>query len=162
MDKSGRTLTLTLTQGHLSRKFLIINQWRYGDSNPRPSHCERDALPTELYPLLGESTEITMLQRTSAARLKAHARNSECSRPLQLESSLNENSACLEMEKTSFQPASVLPDCRPAHLPQDCSPVPSLPWVPQVLRRCSSWVRTVVRRAKGPAPPAEQHEADGL
>ena len=26
------------------------NLWRYGDSNPRPSHCERDALPTELYP----------------------------------------------------------------------------------------------------------------
>src|SRR6476620_10997260 len=84
------------------------------------------------------------------SKTKAHARNSECSRPLQLESSLNENSACLEMEKTSFQPASVLPDCRAAHLPQDCSPVPSLPCVPQVLPRCSSWVRTVVRRAKGP------------
>ena len=26
------------------------NWWRYGDSNPRPSHCERDALPAELYP----------------------------------------------------------------------------------------------------------------
>ena len=26
--------------------------WRYGDSNPRPRHCERRALPTELYPRL--------------------------------------------------------------------------------------------------------------
>jgi len=24
--------------------------WRYGDSNPRPSECHSDALPTELYP----------------------------------------------------------------------------------------------------------------
>ena len=29
---------------------MEIIPWRYGDSNPRPSHCERDALPTELYP----------------------------------------------------------------------------------------------------------------
>ncbi len=27
-----------------------LNWWRYGDSNPRPTHCERVALPTELYP----------------------------------------------------------------------------------------------------------------
>ena len=24
--------------------------WRWGDSNPRPLHCERSALPTELHP----------------------------------------------------------------------------------------------------------------
>src|ERR1041384_7454401 len=29
---------------------IPTRKWRYGDSNPRPSHCERDALPTELYP----------------------------------------------------------------------------------------------------------------
>ena len=34
MDKSGQTLTLTLTQEPLSRKFLIINHWSLGDSNP--------------------------------------------------------------------------------------------------------------------------------
>ena len=37
MDKSGRTLALTLTDAALLRKLLIINRWRYGDSNPRPS-----------------------------------------------------------------------------------------------------------------------------
>lgn len=27
-----------------------VSWWRYGDSNPRPSECEPDALPSELYP----------------------------------------------------------------------------------------------------------------
>ena len=31
---------------------IPTRMWRYGDSNPRPRHCERRALPTELYPLL--------------------------------------------------------------------------------------------------------------
>jgi hypothetical protein len=25
-------------------------EWRWGESNPRPLHCERSALPTELHP----------------------------------------------------------------------------------------------------------------
>jgi hypothetical protein len=29
-------------------------EWRLGDSNPWPSHCERDALPTELNPQVGQ------------------------------------------------------------------------------------------------------------
>ena len=37
-------------KGHLIP--LPRDWWRYGDSNPRPSHCERDALPAELYPQL--------------------------------------------------------------------------------------------------------------
>ena len=36
------------SKGHLIP--LPRDWWRYGDSNPRPSHCERDALPAELYP----------------------------------------------------------------------------------------------------------------
>ena len=31
-------------------EFRKAKLWRYGDSNPRPRHCERRALPTELYP----------------------------------------------------------------------------------------------------------------
>ena len=34
--------------------FTVIKKWwRWGDSNPRPSRCERDALPTELHPHTG-------------------------------------------------------------------------------------------------------------
>jgi hypothetical protein len=32
---------------------LILN-WSRGGSNSRPSHCERDALPAELRPLLNQ------------------------------------------------------------------------------------------------------------
>src|SRR4051794_17741209 len=31
-------------------RYAASVDWRYGDSNPRPRHCERRALPTELYP----------------------------------------------------------------------------------------------------------------
>ena len=37
----------------------IRNQlwWRWGDSNPRPLHCERSALPAELHPhIMGKPT----------------------------------------------------------------------------------------------------------
>ena len=27
-----------------------VGRWSWGDSNPLPSHCERDALPDELQP----------------------------------------------------------------------------------------------------------------
>ena len=34
--------------------FTVIKKWwRWGDSNPRPSRCERDALPTEPHPHTG-------------------------------------------------------------------------------------------------------------
>src|SRR3954469_14786043 len=34
----------------VSARAKVFKIWRYGDSNPRPRHCERRALPTELYP----------------------------------------------------------------------------------------------------------------
>ena len=30
-----------------------VGWWRWGDSNPRPPHCERGALPAELHPQSG-------------------------------------------------------------------------------------------------------------
>ena len=38
--------------GTLESEWIVGNDWRRRDSNPRPSHCERDALPTELRPLI--------------------------------------------------------------------------------------------------------------
>lgn len=43
-----------LRQGYGATVYALLYDasidWRYGDSNPRPRHCERRALPTELYP----------------------------------------------------------------------------------------------------------------
>ena len=43
--------------------------WRYGDSNPRPRHCERRALPTELYPRKRFNRQDVTRQKQSSKNL---------------------------------------------------------------------------------------------
>ena len=54
--------------GTLSPAFGVsyVN-WRRWDSNPRPSHCERDALPTELRPRVADVSYQPRRQRQESA-----------------------------------------------------------------------------------------------
>ena len=55
-----------------------LGWWRRRGSNPRPSHCERDALPTELLPRKGRRILAAKLRSAKVSRIITPRRNGPC------------------------------------------------------------------------------------